>query len=633
MLLLSGCALTSTLTHQTETRTVKLQGSVHGGQQPVAGASVYVYAASTTGYHGASRSLLQPGPGVLNDGTNNYVATDANGGFALTGEYTCNLGDEIYLLALGGDSGGGTNSSIGLMAVLGACPGNGVDFSAQDPFVSVNEVSTVGAAYAFAGFATDSKHVGAPAGTLPQTGLANAFAAAANLVDLPSGNALASTPAGNGTAPTATVYTLANILASCVNSNDITPGVTPSTSCQTLLGLATSDGTNAGTVPADTATAAINIAHHPGANVMSLFGTIPATPAFGGGLATQPNDFTLSVTYTGGGINNLQNLAIDAQGNVWATDNGPVSVGYVDEVSNLGATLSPPGGFPSSYYTAPYGIAIDTTGSVWVTNVNGNNPLIQFASNGTSTSLTDGSSYSAAYAISIDSAGNLLIPSSNQKLIYRFDTGGNPLTNYTTSYFMDGLAPDGNGEIWVTNDSSTSMSEFDAATGTPVSTSITGSAPFAGPVAIGAAGTIWTLNGNGALGVLDSTGAPLFSSSAGANGNHFAIDGAGSAWIATNAMQGMGATTYGLANVSSSGTLLSGSGYLALSAPSLTDIAIDGSGNVWLATGNVLTEVIGVASPTITPLAASIAANTPGSLPSALSSSIHRNLKTAAKRK
>ncbi len=49
------------------------------------------------------------------------------------------------------------------------------------PYMVVNEVSTVAAAYAMAGFATDATHVGSSGTALALTGIANAFANAANL--------------------------------------------------------------------------------------------------------------------------------------------------------------------------------------------------------------------------------------------------------------------------------------------------------------------------------------------------------------------------------------------------------------------------------------------------------------------
>ena len=49
---LSGCSL-STTSAPTADAGVAIAGVVHGGQQPIVGAHVYLFAANTTGYGGA----------------------------------------------------------------------------------------------------------------------------------------------------------------------------------------------------------------------------------------------------------------------------------------------------------------------------------------------------------------------------------------------------------------------------------------------------------------------------------------------------------------------------------------------------------------------------------------------------
>ena len=73
----------------------QMQGSVHGGQQPIVGASVALYAASTQGY-GTASTLLTPVP----------ATTDLNGSFLLTGTYTCTPGQQVDRLAAGGPEPG-----------------------------------------------------------------------------------------------------------------------------------------------------------------------------------------------------------------------------------------------------------------------------------------------------------------------------------------------------------------------------------------------------------------------------------------------------------------------------------------------------------------------------------------------
>ena len=174
--------------------------------------------------------MLNPATTGTADSIGSYVLTDSNGSFVLEGDYSCTPGTQVYLYASGGDAGSGSNSASGLLAILGERPIRG-DFAAIQ-YIQVNEVSTIAAAYAFAGFATDATHVSSSGTALAQVGIANAFANATNLAALNTGIALMTTPAGNGDAPQTAINSLANMLDSCVNSES---------TCDTLLSLATSE--------------------------------------------------------------------------------------------------------------------------------------------------------------------------------------------------------------------------------------------------------------------------------------------------------------------------------------------------------------------------------------------------------
>jgi len=202
-LVLAGCSMTPTAVPSAEPG-VSISGVVHGGQQPIVGAEVFLFAANATGYGGngvaaiagnASISLLKSAANTAQD-TNSadptyldyYTTTGSGGSFAITGDYSCTPGQQVYLYALGGNPtypAGSANSAIGLLAALAACPS--ADSFPSSTFVVVNEASTVAAAYAFAGFATDALHVSSSGTVLAQTGIANAFANAANLETLSTG--------------------------------------------------------------------------------------------------------------------------------------------------------------------------------------------------------------------------------------------------------------------------------------------------------------------------------------------------------------------------------------------------------------------------------------------------------------
>src|ERR1700761_8694908 len=91
---------------------LSLQGRLHGGQQPVVGATIQLYTVGTTGDGSAATPLLTQ-----------TVMSDANGGFNLGGGiYSCTSATYVYLVATGGQpSPGVTNSNLAMMAALGPC--------------------------------------------------------------------------------------------------------------------------------------------------------------------------------------------------------------------------------------------------------------------------------------------------------------------------------------------------------------------------------------------------------------------------------------------------------------------------------------------------------------------------------
>ena len=134
---LSGCGAALTSVPGPVLNSDAISGKVHGGQQPISGATVFLMIPGTSGY-GSTGSVLVS------------TTTDANGLFTLPRPYICPVNSGlVYILATGGNAGGGTNANIAVAAVVGPCSG-----LTSSMFVNVNEVTTVAAAYALAPFAT-----------------------------------------------------------------------------------------------------------------------------------------------------------------------------------------------------------------------------------------------------------------------------------------------------------------------------------------------------------------------------------------------------------------------------------------------------------------------------------------------
>ncbi|HXE07455.1 MAG TPA: hypothetical protein VN612_06145 [Acidobacteriaceae bacterium] len=647
-LALTGCTLTNTGT-PTPLQGAAISGSVHGGQPPIAGAHVFLFAATETGYGLASTSLLGNNSvttGLTKDTSVGnptsgdwYATTDAGGNFSISGVYNCTAGQQVYMYALGGNPGAVTNNGAGLMAVLGDCPGS--NFAGTIPFININEVTTVAAAYAMAGFATDATHVSAS--STAHTGLKNAFANAANLASIAGGTAATSTAGGNGTPPTSEINTLADALAACVNSDGTVTGPSSPTACYTLYTSALSGGTT-GTQPTDTATAAINIAHNPGANVAAIYGLPTAQAPFAPVLASVPNDWTVGIQFveggdpTGTGTNDPFAIAVDAQGNVWAANNGH-AVGVVAELGPDGRVKSGPSGFTDGTPAVFDGIAIDTQGNVWVPSYFGNSLMELSGTDGsvkTAPGGITGGGMNGPRAVAVDGSDNVWIVNQGGNTVSEYVTSVTPGWTATSPYGSGilsnpyGIAVDHSGNAWVSNKSANTLTGI-----APGATSSTTSAPNAGGinapigVAIDSSGDIWSANTGGfpiaSISELSSAGAAISPFSGYPVGSHtggivtpqtIAIDGAGHVWTGD---QSNNNGTSPIAVFDNSGNPISpDTGYLA---PGIVDqtvsIAIDGSGDVWAAdpSANYLVELIGAATPTVTPLSVAAKNNTLGQRP------------------
>ena len=252
-------------------------GAVHGGQQPVSGATISLYAASTASDGAAASSLLS-----------SAVFSQSDGSFSITGSYSCPSADaNVYLVASGGNPGLGgslSNPALSLMAALGRCGALG-----PQTFISINEVTTVGAIAALAPFMTSGAGVGASSAHTQL--LANAFMLASEYVNVASGSAPGSSVPAGTTVPSSTINTLADILAACVNSAGGTAG--DGTPCGTLFALTTQPGSPA---PTNTISAMLSLLSAPMLDPDGLFSLVTANGPFQPVLSQTPSDFSVRLS-------------------------------------------------------------------------------------------------------------------------------------------------------------------------------------------------------------------------------------------------------------------------------------------------------------------------------------------------
>jgi sugar lactone lactonase YvrE len=618
-LLLSACSGGGSGSAVAPGKSLSLGGKAMGGQQPVVGATVTLYAAGATGYGTGDSQLGQ-------------TTTDSNGNWHFS--TTCPSGNpQLYVVATGGSAvGGSSNTAIGLSSALGDCN----SASTQTGF-NVDEVTTVASAFALAPFLDGSgQHLGTSAGN--SLGLNNAVGNVSLLADLKAGTAQTSLPAGGfGSLPAATVNTLANILAACVNSTGA-----GSSQCSTLL-----SDTASGSTPTTTLQAALNIARNPGNNVAGLYALAGSpnapfqTPA---PLSAQPNDWTLAINFTGGSLDAntyIYALAIDAQGFVWITSG--LSDSSVNGGNGMVLTLNSQGQQAGPFtdgnkFSFPEGIAVDVNGNVWVAN-NSGTAISGLNSSGASLSGSPFSSsqFNSPGPITTDQSGNVWVANTaftnlgsgkgTATYVFKLSAANSySVTAYappqagTSQEAWTGVATDASGDLWLADGSGNSvlmhLSAANPATQLPGSPYSGGAGPGqpAG-VGIDGKGNIWSPNatsgtaGNGVTKLVASSFSnSQFTSNGVANPFGVALDGAGKAWIANQDGNG----NSGLVVLAADGSSLTGTtqwtggGVLTtnLGGPISPPVAIDASGDVWVAGGfgNNVVEFIGCAAPVKTPL-------------------------------
>jgi hypothetical protein len=600
-------AISGTITIDTALTGPALNGLVMAGSQTVAGASVSLYAAGSSGYGSAASQIATSSSGK-------------NGTFTIPAGYTCpSQTSQMYLVAAGGSVGNNdVNPNLALMTALGSCS------NLSSTSVIVNEVTTIASVYATARFANNVVlngnssylYLGTSSGNL--TGLANAFAATNNLADISTGQARFLTPAGNGTVPYAEINALADVLNACTATSGGVEG--DGSPCGDLF-----SGTDVypgykrdPSGPTDTLQTAFNIAQHP---VSGAAYTVPSLSQPSSGAPFQPIltftktvDWSVSLNYSGvGGISSasaVSSFATDASGNLWITD---TKSGTVSEWNAVGAAISPSAGFSAG--GGP--IAIDASGNVWIS---GDGVLTELTSFGTS---APGSPFGGVAGggndMAIDAQSDIWI--ANGAGVSEFNNYGqelSPVGGFTNSGIsgITAVGVDSSNNVWVgfaeltnpggellvTGGSNAQFPQLAANGSGYVWKILNGQVCYVSPWQ----GKGWSLIGDCYLpGGSDSSNFGLYYY----NPRGLAFDGAGIVWIgspgggvdAFNKPLTPGVVAFGGGSTGNGTNAFLQSS--SLSAGPLR-VALDGSGNVWvLLADNTVTEYVGVATPVVTPIA------------------------------
>jgi len=567
-------------------------GKVLSGATAVSGAKVTIYAAGLTGNGSAPKSMYS-------------TTTSSTGAFTVPSSFTCPYSNSVlYAVASGGQVGtNAANAGIVLASVLGTC--NSLTGS---PSFTINEVTTAAMAWSMSQFLAAGGNLGST--STNTSGIVLAAGTFANLVNAGAGSAPGIQFPGTGTAPTARINQLANLLNACTASSGAA-----SSACTQLYTLTTTSTLT----PSNTLDAALNLVRNPGSNVAGLYTLSTTSTAFTPGLAAAPADWTLFVTFSGGGMDDPSAVTIDSTGRVWVA-----SYFYVASLfTNTGSPVFVGGVTGNNLYDS-YGAGVDVNDVAWVANeqnINGLNGGL-----GTVTLLNSGGASPATYttgglnfpiAVAFDTSGVSWIVDYGNSHTTLMTNSGTPLsgpTGYTTSQYVFpvAIATGAKCNAYIADQSSNTIT-FTSADGT-----VYGSFPMGGGpsgIAVDTSNNIWTANYYGdSIGLLTSSGVILsgvngFSGGGVDHPQGIAVDGAGTVWVANyRSPSGLNSSLseFSGAGTSSPGMPLSPSTGWGQDAVLLEPfaVAIDASGNLWVSNfgTNTLTEFVGMAVPVKTPL-------------------------------
>jgi hypothetical protein len=653
-----------------------LSGKVHGGNQPVIGATVTLWFAG----QGLAGSTAVKAATTTTDSSGSFSFTKDTlvGHDGTTPNWSCPSGGSplVYVLSQGGNTQnngvpGQTNTAASFIALFGDCPTiTGANF------VYMSEVTTVATMATVAQFFNPADDTIKADSTgqqrlimlnLPNTvailaDAATGLANASKSISAAGGGSIAPGVGLTATPEPAKINTLANIISACVNG-----ATSAAPACGTLFSAAAppipnTTNLNGGNFPTatDTLQALYYIFTNPTnsntTNLSTLFGLQPAVGApYVPSLSAAPTDWTIGISYastgtgcgTGSFISSPTDINIDSLDNVWFGN--AETGGNLSAISAAGAPL----------FCVNFDSGASATGGTIDANLagpNNYNPNVWFAGPATMYRYNPNTKATLAFpvgvtplAITADGAGNVYFTAASGTTgsVYMLPGAATASTAVTAVQISNLAGPNPvrlmadnqsstpkltPGNIWVSSGASyISQVSPTTATGAGVLNGFL-TTQYAAP-----AGTSYglTLNNNsdvfasavdtGAIFQLSRSGttwspaggswpfsAPATAGISGPKG--IAVDGRSNTWIPNSLSPSLSEISFFGPN-----TLSPSTGFQKL--PSYLNasnaLAVDQAGNVWIAgTGNnFITEIVGGGVPIYQPYAVGIAVNRFQSIP------------------
>ena len=351
-------------------------GRVHGGNQPVAGATVTVNFAGESGLRSASTVAATTTTAADGTGSFSFTVDPVNGNAhpSSGSTFSCpSSGDPVvYVVARGGNTLNNGNTSLNntaavFLSPIGLCS---TLTSGTSQVLNLSEVTTVASIAALQQyFDPITESIGHDGIGAAKQALVNSVSLVSNLVDLTHGTAYttvnrtgASTGDGvatvtvTATPEVAKINHIANIISSCVNN-----GSAGASNCNTLFANATPPNPSFTGRPSnyvfpvatDVLQAAFYMLANPTdgstTNLTNLYNLSPAVGApYNPALTAVPSDWTIAVNYsttstcgTGSGafINAPKDINVDINGGIWFA-NGQAGTGNLAGFSANGTPQS-----------------------------------------------------------------------------------------------------------------------------------------------------------------------------------------------------------------------------------------------------------------------------------------------------
>jgi hypothetical protein len=521
---------------------------------------------------------------------------------------------------------------------------------------------------------SDEFHIGSSGTTQAVQGTTNAALTAANLYDIKGSQistvyageghiANSVTAGGNGTVPQTTLDGIGNILAACVDSPNtyrvVTEGTgttagtftgTLSVACTSLFQYASDNGVYdkttynstlvTGHQAFSTAQAAFNMANFPqgagtGTTTAAGVQTVAALSAttatnyatalydiptgnvpFAPYLTAAPDSWVVPIVYTAAAMLTPYRNAIDSQGNVWVVGNGQT---YALKFNNLGVLQYTLAGVDSGV-----SIAIDQSDNAWVAS-NTNSTVQEFSSTGTTlkASLAP-TGIDGPYAIAVDGGNNVWVGDETNTDIFKLTNAGATTATYADADAdeVEGMAFDNTGSVWIPNVGNKTVQKIPTADNAITYDPTGDGIDEMTRVVVDAGNNAWfegedtnnLVKVSSAGAILSGTAGYTVAGGAGTNPEGLGVDGAGNIWVG---FAGTSAATSSLAEFNNAGVYIAN---LVFPGQNGTRGAqIDSSGNVWVvengATPATLIELVGAATPVVTPTSIGVKNSTLGTKP------------------